>query len=184
MITYEKKCNKENTRRGIALYPSPVGMLRLEFEGGFVTSLGRAEDADAEELSVYGGDCICGSGGDNSKECFAVFAQLDEYFSGVRKNFDFPCKLRGTSFQIKVWSALCDIPYGETRSYREIAEAVGSPRAYRAVGMANKRNPVAIVVPCHRVVGADGSLVGYDGGLDMKRTLLELERRPMRSESL
>lgn len=106
-----------------------------------------------------------------------VFRQLDEYFAGVRTGFDFPYRMDGTPFQKKVWRALCDIPYGHTRSYKEIAEVIGSPKACRAVGMANHRNPIFIAVPCHRVIGSDGSLTGYGGGLDMKRALLELERK-------
>ncbi len=101
--------------------------------------------------------------------------QLREYFAGTRRVFDFPCERRGTAFQRKVWQALCQIPYGQTRTYKQIAEMVGKPRATRAVGMANHRNPLMIVVPCHRVVGADGSLTGYAGGLAMKQALLELE---------
>lgn len=106
-----------------------------------------------------------------------VFQQLDEYFKGTRKTFDFPYKLHGTPFQKTVWAALREIPYGETRSYKDIAEAIGCPRAFRAVGMANHANPIFIAIPCHRVIGADGSLVGYGGGLGMKKLLLELERR-------
>lgn len=106
-----------------------------------------------------------------------AFAQLQEYFQGKRMIFDFPFKLSGTEFQKKVWTALCDIPYGETRSYKDIAKAVGNPKASRAVGMANNKNPISIVVPCHRVIGADGKLVGYGNGLDMKQKLLELEKK-------
>ncbi len=102
--------------------------------------------------------------------------QLEEYFAGKRKQFDLPLSLRGTEFQRQVWAALRDIPYGETRSYGQIAQAVGRPKAVRAVGMANHRNPISIIVPCHRVVGADGSLTGYGGGLENKKFLLALER--------
>lgn len=101
--------------------------------------------------------------------------QLDEYFSGQRREFTFPLDLRGTDFQLACWRALLAIPYGETRSYADIARAVDKPNAFRAVGMANNRNPVAIVVPCHRVIASDGTLCGYGGGLDVKRKLLELE---------
>jgi len=101
--------------------------------------------------------------------------QLDEYFSGSRREFTFPLDLRGTDFQLACWRALLAIPYGETRSYADIARAVGKPNAFRAVGMANNRNPVAIVVPCHRVIASDGTLCGYGGGLDVKRKLLGLE---------
>lgn len=103
--------------------------------------------------------------------------QLEEYFAGRRRQFALPLAPQGTAFQQKVWAALCAIPYGETRSYLQIAQAVGDARACRAVGMANHRNPISIVVPCHRVVGANGSLTGYGGGLEIKQTLLELERR-------
>ena len=101
--------------------------------------------------------------------------ELEEYFSGKRRKFTFPLDLRGTDFQLACWRALLDIPYGETRSYADIAHAVGKPNAFRGVGMANNRNPVAIVVPCHRVIASDGALCGYGGGLDVKRKLLELE---------
>jgi len=101
--------------------------------------------------------------------------ELEEYFSGKRRAFGFPLDLRGTEFQLTCWRALLSIPYGETRSYADIARAVGCPKGFRAVGMANNRNPVAIVVPCHRVIASDGTLCGYGGGLDIKRKLLELE---------
>ncbi len=101
--------------------------------------------------------------------------ELDEYFAGKRREFSVPLDLRGTDFQVACWRALRAIPYSETRSYAEIAKAVGKPNAFRAVGMANNRNPIAIVVPCHRVIASDGTLCGYGGGLDVKRKLLELE---------
>ena len=105
----------------------------------------------------------------------SVRAQLDEYFAGSRKSFDTDLDLRGTEWELGVWQALVRIPYGETRSYGEIAREVCTVRAARAVGLANGRNPVAIIVPCHRVVGADGRLTGFGGGLDRKRSLLDLE---------
>jgi O-6-methylguanine DNA methyltransferase len=101
--------------------------------------------------------------------------ELDEYFAGKRREFSFALDLRGTDFQIACWRALIAIPYGETRSYADIARAVGKPKGFRAVGMANNRNPIAIVVPCHRVIASDGTLCGYGGGVDIKRKLLELE---------
>ncbi len=101
--------------------------------------------------------------------------ELEEYFAGQRREFSFPLDLRGTEFQLACWRALREIPYGETRTYADIARAVGKPTGFRAVGMANNRNPVAIVVPCHRVIASDGTLCGYGGGLDVKRKLLELE---------
>lgn len=101
--------------------------------------------------------------------------ELDEYFAGKRREFTFALDLTGTDFQLACWRALMAIPYGETRSYGDIARVVGRPQGFRAVGMANNRNPVAIVVPCHRVIASDGTLCGYGGGLDVKRKLLELE---------
>lgn len=101
--------------------------------------------------------------------------ELGEYFEGKRKSFDLPLRLHGTEFQKKVWEALRQIPYGETRSYQDIARIVGNPVACRAVGGANHRNPVLILVPCHRVIGSNGTLTGYGGGLEMKQYLLELE---------
>ena len=147
--------------KGTAIYHSPVGDIRLEYEDGAVTALknaGADVKADApNELTEL------------------VFRQLDEYFVGTRRTFDFPYRLHGTPFQQKVWAALRDIPYGETRSYKDIAEAIGRPKAFRAVGMANHANPIFIAIPCHRVIGASGALVGYGGGLEMKKALLELE---------
>jgi methylated-DNA-[protein]-cysteine S-methyltransferase len=101
--------------------------------------------------------------------------QLDEYFAGTRREFDLDLAPQGTDFQLAVWDALLTIPYGETMSYGEIARAVGRPTAFRAVGQANGRNPIAIVVPCHRVIGSDHSLTGFGGGIDNKRVLLGLE---------
>ena len=101
--------------------------------------------------------------------------ELEEYFCGQRREFSVPLDLRGTEFQLACWRALLAIPYGETRTYADIARAIGRPKGFRAVGMANNRNPIAIVVPCHRVIASDGSLCGYGGGLDIKRNLLELE---------
>jgi O-6-methylguanine DNA methyltransferase len=101
--------------------------------------------------------------------------QLEEYFAGHRREFSFALDLRGTDFQLACWQALVAIPYGETRTYADVARAVGKPQGFRAVGMANNRNPIAIVVPCHRVIASDGTLCGYGGGLEIKRKLLELE---------
>ena len=101
--------------------------------------------------------------------------QLLEYFAGERKEFDLPLATQGTTFQQKVWAALRDIPWGEVRSYRDIAQVVDCPKGFRAVGMANRSNPLPIFIPCHRVVSADGSIGGYAGGLELKRALLEIE---------
>jgi methylated-DNA-[protein]-cysteine S-methyltransferase len=103
--------------------------------------------------------------------------QLAEYFSGQRKRFDLPHKLTGTSFQNRVWASLGKIPFGETRTYKEQASAIGSPGAARAIGRSDGLNPICIVLPCHRVVGSDGALTGYSGGLEAKRFLLELEKK-------
>ncbi|WP_298845340.1 methylated-DNA--[protein]-cysteine S-methyltransferase [Clostridium sp.] len=103
--------------------------------------------------------------------------QLQEYFSGIREIFDLPLAPIGTDFQQKVWRALREIPYGKTNSYKEIAESIGNIKATRAVGMANNKNPILILIPCHRVIGANGKLVGYAGGLDVKAKLLKLEKQ-------
>jgi methylated-DNA-[protein]-cysteine S-methyltransferase len=106
----------------------------------------------------------------------AAGKQLMEYFIGSRKIFELPLAPEGTDFQKMVWKALLTIPYGETNSYKEIAEKIGNPKACRAVGMANNKNPISIFIPCHRVIGANGKLVGYAGGLDIKEHLLGLEK--------
>lgn len=111
----------------------------------------------------------------NDTEIAPVTRQLNEYFNGDRRQFDLPIDLCGTSFQKLVWQQLQTIPYGEVRSYKDVAQAMGAPKAVRAVGGANNRNPVSIIVPCHRVVGSNGSLVGYGGGLEVKEYLLRLE---------
>jgi methylated-DNA-[protein]-cysteine S-methyltransferase len=111
-----------------------------------------------------------------STSCFAdAKTQLREYFAGERLAFDLALAMDGTPFERRVWSALTEIPYGETRSYGELARGLGQPTAARAVGLANGRNPIAVIVPCHRVIGADGTLTGFGGGLERKRILLELE---------
>lgn len=102
--------------------------------------------------------------------------QLDEYFQGKRTTFPLPFKLTGTPFQLAVWKELQNIPYGQTTSYKEIAQKINKPKAYRAVGMANNKNPLPIIIPCHRVIGSNGKLIGYAGGLKLKNYLLELEK--------
>ena len=109
--------------------------------------------------------------------------QLREYFDGHRSRFDLPLDFAGTDFQKKVWAALLTIPFGETRSYGQIAAQIGSPRAVRAVGAANGRNPISIVAPCHRVIGSNGALTGFAGGLEAKETLLAIEGRPRLSDA-
>ena len=147
------------------IYNSPVGGLLAEVENGFLVRLDFADGIQAE-----------GKNGNESALMTQVVMQLDEYFRGARKNFNLPLNPAGTGFQRKVWEVLLTIPYGETRAYREIAEAAGCPKGFRAVGMANNKNPIAIIIPCHRVVGSNGKLVGYAGGLDRKEALLALER--------
>lgn len=145
-----------------AVYHSPFGDMELIYEEDAVTALRMAKEGKKGEAP--------------EGLALKVFRELDEYFQGKRKTFDIPLRTHGTPFQEKVWAALRAIPYGEVRSYKEVAEAIGHPKAYRAVGMANNANPIFIIVPCHRVIGADGSLTGYGGGLPMKRALLSLEK--------
>ena len=146
-----------------AIYPFPFGQLKIGYQDGTVTLLTRTEEPAADESRTPLTDL--------------AFQQISEYLNGQRRTFDFPYRLQGTPFQQKVWQALRNIPYGETRTYGEVAAAVGSPKACRAVGMANHQNPIMIVVPCHRVVGASGKLVGYRSGLDLKEALLQLEKK-------
>ena len=142
---------------------SPFGPIQIGCEDGCVVSV-RYIDTDVSEVSSPLFDLAKG--------------QLLEYFCGKRSVFDFPINPKGTPFQLAVWHELRKIPYGETRTYGEIAAAIGKPNATRAVGMACNRNPLWIVIPCHRVVGSNRSLTGYAGGLSMKRALLELEQQP------
>ncbi|WP_353948221.1 methylated-DNA--[protein]-cysteine S-methyltransferase [Sporolactobacillus sp. Y61] len=118
----------------------------------------------------------------DDEACAPAVRQIREYFAGTRRGFNLKLMLKGTDFQKKVWAALARIPYGQTRSYKEIAESAGRPKAVRAVGGANNRNPLPIVIPCHRVIGSDGSLVGYGGGLDCKRKLLQFEEKESSNE--
>lgn len=143
---------------------SPLGPLRIAVSDGALRELSFASGIEAPE----GGD-------DPVLE--ETRSQLMEYFAGKRRVFDLPLAPEGTDFQRRVWQALLDIPWGETRSYGQIAAALGQPGASRAVGMANNRNPISIIVPCHRVIGSDGKLVGYGGGLEKKRLLLQLEKK-------
>jgi methylated-DNA-[protein]-cysteine S-methyltransferase len=140
-------------------------------------TLGIAESENAISRICFGKDNLHGCAIKETPLLKKAAAQLNEYFVGKRKTFDLPLELNGTYFQRSAWNALLAIPYGETRSYKEIAEYIGNPRACRAVGMANHRNPLAIIVPCHRVVEHGGGLGGYAGGLDVKRYLLDLEMK-------
>lgn len=132
-------------------------------------------DGKLSELN-FGCKQIVDAKKDKSSLLLKAATELEEYFAGNRQIFDIPLAPEGTEFQKKVWQALLQIPYGETRSYKEIAIASGSPKGCRAAGMANNRNPIAIIIPCHRVIGADGKLVGYAGGLDLKSKLLNHEK--------
>jgi len=151
-------------------YDSPLGNLLLVAENNALTGIYFADGKSRAGI------------GDDWKEqpdhpvLQTAKRQLDEYFAGRRKIFDLPLAPSGTPFQHRVWQALLAIPYGETQSYADIARRIGNPKAVRAVGAANGANPISIVVPCHRVIGADGSLTGYGGGLPRKRKLLALEQ--------
>ena len=144
-------------------YDSPIGKLAVCSEDGFIVSIGSAVPTGA----------VCRP----SSLTDLAARQLSAYFEGARKDFDFPIRFSGTGFQCAVWKELTKIPYGQTRTYGEIATAIGNPRAARAVGMACNKNPLWIVVPCHRVLGQNQNLTGYAGGLDAKQFLLELERQ-------
>jgi methylated-DNA-[protein]-cysteine S-methyltransferase len=152
------------------LIDSPVGPLTLvSSPDGELTGLYMDQQRHRPAQSLFG---------DRDDSLLPqVAVQLEEYFAGRRTRFDLPLKLVGTAFQQEVWTALLDIPYGRTTTYGELAERLGKPRAARAVGLANGRNPIGIVVPCHRVVGSTGSLTGYGGGLDRKQHLLSHERQ-------
>jgi methylated-DNA-[protein]-cysteine S-methyltransferase len=143
---------------------SPIGALRLY-------------EADDELIGLYmsqSGPKDAAAG--RSELLLCASAQLAEYFDGKRKQFDLPLGLRGTAFQIRVWQQLLAIPHGETWSYGELAQAIGQPTASRAVGAANGKNPISIIVPCHRVIGSSGELTGYGGGMPAKRWLLDHEK--------
>ena len=144
-----------------AFYKTKFGNIKIEYEGSMLFSLKTV------------GEVMC----EGKRTAFTdmIFTELEEYFCGKRKSFHISYKLTGTDFQLKVWRELEKIPYGNTLTYREIAERIGNSKAVRAVGAACGKNPIWIIVPCHRVVGSDGKLTGYAGGVDMKRELLEIE---------
>lgn len=146
-----------------AIYPFPFGFLQIGYEDNKVIFLDKLDTAV--------------NYGTKNKLTDTVYKEITEYLEGNRKEFSFPYQLKGTEFQKKVWNELCRIPYGETRSYKDIAIAIGNPKAVRAVGMANNRNPMMLVVPCHRVIGSNGKMVGYAGGISMKESLLALEKK-------
>ncbi|MDO4539479.1 MAG: methylated-DNA--[protein]-cysteine S-methyltransferase [Syntrophomonadaceae bacterium] len=148
----------------VGYYETAAGRIGIAEENGYIT-----------EVSLRADKAPPGAVAQETPLLKRAARQLEQYFAGERREFDLPLAPAGTEFQRRVWSALQTIPYGETRSYGEIAAQTGNPKACRAVGMANNRNPIAIIIPCHRVIGADGSLTGYGGGVPMKSRLLELE---------
>lgn len=146
-------------------YKSPIGLLEIISIDDAIVGV----DITDKKEQVNGGEA-------SMKLAEKAVAELEEYFAGTRKSFDLPLKSEGTDFQQKVWQQLEKIPYGKTRTYGEIAESVDNPKAARAIGMANNRNPILILRPCHRVIGADGSLTGYAAGIKAKKFLLDLEK--------
>lgn len=146
--------------------PSPVGELMLITDGSALTGLYMQNDKHAARREKAIRDDV---------KLRDAIEQLQAYFEGRLRDFDLPFAATGTPFQQRVWTALCDIPYGETISYGELARRIGQPTASRAVGLANGQNPISIIVPCHRVIGANGTLTGYGGGLERKRWLLAHE---------
>lgn len=157
-----------NERELYATIDSPIGPLLLTGTDETLTGLHMMGAHDYGEM--------IDARTENSAAFTDAIGQLSEYFDGSRIEFDLQLDARGTVFQRAVWEALTEIPYAQTRSYGDIANAVGNPKAPRAVGMANNRNPIAVIIPCHRVIGASGKLVGYGGGLDRKTWLLDHER--------
>ena len=158
-------------------YQSPIGLIRIVETGGFLT---RADFVEKSPESKY---YQSGSVSNSSILLKDAGRQLDEYFEGRRQKFDLALKPHGTDFQRSAWESLLRIPYGETRSYLQQAESILNPRAIRAIGQANSRNPIPIIIPCHRVIGKNGSLTGYAGGLDRKIKLLAMEQRFMHEQN-
>lgn len=147
------------------IYDLPIGKVGIKDNGHSITEVYFIKELEENEIELKETPLI--------KE---AAKQLQEYFLGSRKAFELPLEPKGTPFQKSVWKALTRIPYGQTWSYKQVAEEVGSPKAYRAVGMSNNKNPISIIIPCHRVIGADGKMVGYGGGLEIKKYLLNLEK--------
>lgn len=151
------------------VYESPLGLLEIEASDRGVVAVRFAAGRKGRRPAP--------ASGEGARHVAACARQLDEYFRGARSSFSIPLDLRGSPFDLAVWKRLVHIPYGRTASYGEIAASIGRPGAARAVGGANHRNPVVVLVPCHRVVGSDGSLTGYGGGLWRKKRLLDHEKR-------
>ncbi len=148
-----------------AIYKTKMGFFKIAYEDTYITFCKKLHEAGINDF------------GNKTPLTEQTYVELCEYFDGKRKTFSIPYKLIGTEFQKQVWSALCTIPYGEVRSYKDIAIAVGNAKACRAIGMANNKNPISVIVPCHRVIGSSGKLVGYAGGLEMKKSLLDMENK-------
>lgn len=143
-------------------YESPIGKIKIEVEGRSVIGVYFSDESSEENRNELVDECK---------------KQLEEYFNGKRKSFDLNIKfVKGTEFQLKVWNALKEIPYGEKVTYKYIAEKINNPKAVRAVGGANNKNPISIIIPCHRVIGVNGKMVGYAEGIDKKEFLLKLEK--------
>ncbi len=147
---------------------SPIGELLLTSDGKHLTGLYMEPSRKSQSVRGWVNE-------PTNEPLAATVRQLTEYFAGTRRLFDLPLRLAGTAFQQRVWRELTEIPYGETWSYGQLAKRIGNPSASRAVGLANGRNPISILVPCHRVIGANGSLTGYGGGLERKQWLLAHE---------
>ncbi|MGL5254689.1 MAG: methylated-DNA--[protein]-cysteine S-methyltransferase [Brevinema sp.] len=150
----------------ISYFSSPIGILEIESSDNYLIRVDFVEDS----LQSHNKDVSCPI----IKE---TIHQLQEYFSGERKQFDLPIKMIGTDFRQKVWQALLTIPYGSTTSYKDIATIIGCPKGARAIGGANYNNPISIIIPCHRIIGKSGKLIGYNGGLYRKSFLLNLEKQ-------
>ena len=151
--------------KNIFFYPTILGKISIIDNGSSITDLYFDHETIIQNAKINETPLIK-----------AASVQIFDYLAGKRKSFTLPLAVEGTNFQQSVWNALQMIPYGETRSYKEIAVKIGNPKACRAVGMANNKNPISIIIPCHRVIGANGKLVGYGGGLEIKAKLLELEK--------
>ena len=145
------------------IYNTSIGKISIIQEGEYIVKIEFGEELKDIEIK-------------ETKLILKTISEIKEYLEGKRKEFDIPIKLQGTKFQKKVWNELLKIPYGETCSYKDIAIRINNEKGVRAVGMANHNNPIAIIVPCHRVIGKNGKLVGYAGGIDIKSKLLEIEK--------
>lgn len=178
-----ESCAKENSAMGSLVFSSPVGNLQLEVESNFLTGLHFLASTDKPDTLrslddiAISLDPVPPANQAETTLLAEAKAQILAYFDGKLKNFDLPLRPAGTEFMQKVWAELIKIPYGHTASYGDIAVRVHNPKASRAVGMANNRNPIAIIIPCHRVIGGSGKLTGYAGGLDVKAKLLQLEKQ-------